>query len=155
QAPRLRVLHAPRSRRRGHRLRDLPRPDRHDGGRDADEAAVDELVPRLPQEPGAQQASGLRGHQYEVDGAEGRGGSLRPAGEGASRSSPDRLLRVPPMNETYWRSLGQLNDTPSFREQLTREFPEGASELPEGVSRREMLLLLGASLSLAGLASCR
>ena len=59
------------------------------------------------------------------------------------------------MNETYWRSLGELENTDAFREQLTREFPEGASELPEGVTRREMLTLLGASLSLAGLASCR
>jgi MoCo/4Fe-4S cofactor protein with predicted Tat translocation signal len=59
------------------------------------------------------------------------------------------------MNETYWRSLGELESTASFREQLEREFPEGASELPEGVTRREMLQLLGASLSLAGLAACR
>ena len=59
------------------------------------------------------------------------------------------------MSERYWRSLSELNDTEAFREQLTREFPEGASELPEGVTRREMLMLLGASLSLAGLASCR
>ena len=59
------------------------------------------------------------------------------------------------MNETYWRSLGELNDSPSFRANLEREFPEGASELPEGVTRREMLMLLGASLSMAGLAACR
>jgi molybdopterin-containing oxidoreductase family iron-sulfur binding subunit len=59
------------------------------------------------------------------------------------------------MNESYWRSLGELEDSPSFRANLEREFPEGASELPEGVTRREMLMLLGASLSLAGLASCR
>jgi molybdopterin-containing oxidoreductase family iron-sulfur binding subunit len=59
------------------------------------------------------------------------------------------------MNKTYWRSLGELDDSPSFRANLEREFPEGASELPEGVSRREMLMLLGASLSLAGLTSCR
>jgi molybdopterin-containing oxidoreductase family iron-sulfur binding subunit len=59
------------------------------------------------------------------------------------------------MNETYWRSLGELENSASFREQLEREFPEGASELPEGVTRREMLQLLGASLSLAGLAACR
>ncbi len=38
---------------------------------------------------------------------------------------------------------------------LEREFPEGASELPEGVTRRDMMMLLGASLSLAGLAGCR
>jgi molybdopterin-containing oxidoreductase family iron-sulfur binding subunit len=59
------------------------------------------------------------------------------------------------MNETYWRSLGELSDSASYRAQLEREFSEGASELPEGVSRREMLMLLGASLSMAGLASCR
>ena len=59
------------------------------------------------------------------------------------------------MNETYWRSLGELENSDSFRANLEREFPEGASELPEGVTRREMLMLLGASISLAGLASCR
>ena len=33
------------------------------------------------------------------------------------------------MNETYWRSLGELENSESFRKQLEREFPEGASEL--------------------------
>ena len=28
----------------------------------------------------------------------------------------------------YWRSLGELSDTPQFREYLHREFPEQASE---------------------------
>ena len=59
------------------------------------------------------------------------------------------------MNGNYWRSLGELENSDEFHQHLTREFPEGASELPEGVTRREMLMLLGASLSLAGLASCR
>ncbi len=59
------------------------------------------------------------------------------------------------MTPTYWRSLGQLDEGPEFRAFLEREFPEGASELPEGVTRREMITLLGASLSLAGLAGCR
>jgi molybdopterin-containing oxidoreductase family iron-sulfur binding subunit len=56
---------------------------------------------------------------------------------------------------TYWRSLAQIEDRPEFRAALEREFPEGASELPEGITRREMVMLLGASLSLAGLAGCR
>jgi molybdopterin-containing oxidoreductase family iron-sulfur binding subunit len=56
---------------------------------------------------------------------------------------------------TYWRSLGQLEGRPESRAFLEREFPEGASELPEGISRRELMTLLGASLSLAGLAGCR
>ena len=57
--------------------------------------------------------------------------------------------------KTYWRSLAQIEDRPEYRAALEREFPEGASELPEGVTRREMMTLLGASLSLAGLAGCR
>ena len=59
------------------------------------------------------------------------------------------------MSRAYWRSLAQLDDRPEFRTALEREFPEGASELPEGVSRREMMMLLGASMSLAGVAGCR
>ncbi len=62
---------------------------------------------------------------------------------------------MPPVSRTYWRSLAQIEDRPEFRAALEREFPEGASELPEGVTRREMMMLLGASLSLAGLAGCR
>ena len=59
------------------------------------------------------------------------------------------------MTPTYWRSLAQLEERPESRAFLEREFPEGASELPEGVTRREMIMLLGASLSLAGVAGCR
>ena len=59
------------------------------------------------------------------------------------------------MTRTYWRSLAQLEERPEYREALEREFPQGASELPEGVTRRDMMMLLGASLSLAGLAGCR
>lgn len=59
------------------------------------------------------------------------------------------------MSRTYWRSLAQLDGTPEYRDAVEREFPEGASELPDGISRRDMMMLLGASLSLAGLAACR
>ena len=59
------------------------------------------------------------------------------------------------MNRTYWRSPEQLEGSPESRDFLEREFPEGASELPEGVTRRDMMMLLGASLSLMGLAGCR
>jgi MoCo/4Fe-4S cofactor protein with predicted Tat translocation signal len=62
---------------------------------------------------------------------------------------------VPPLTRTYWRSLAQLEESPESRAFLEREFPEGASELPEGITRRDMMTLLGASLSLAGLAGCR
>jgi molybdopterin-containing oxidoreductase family iron-sulfur binding subunit len=59
------------------------------------------------------------------------------------------------MTRAYWRSLSQIEDNAEFRTALEREFPEGASELPEGITRREMMTLVGASLSLAGLAGCR
>jgi len=59
------------------------------------------------------------------------------------------------VSRTYWRSLAQIEGSPESRAFLEREFPEGASELPEGVTRRDMIMLLGASLSLAGLAGCR
>src|SRR3954469_1001662 len=58
------------------------------------------------------------------------------------------------MTRTYWRSAAQLEGSPESRDFLEREFPEGASELPEGVTRRDMMMLLGASLSLAGISGC-
>ena len=59
------------------------------------------------------------------------------------------------MSRTYWRSLAQIENRPEYRAALEREFPEGASELPDGMTRRDMMMLVGASLSLAGLAGCR
>jgi MoCo/4Fe-4S cofactor protein with predicted Tat translocation signal len=60
------------------------------------------------------------------------------------------------VSRTYWRSLAQIEDRPEFRAALEREFlEEGPSELSEGVTRRDMMMLIGASLSLAGLAGCR
>jgi MoCo/4Fe-4S cofactor protein with predicted Tat translocation signal len=58
----------------------------------------------------------------------------------------------------YWRSLGELNDTPEFRQWLEREFPPGAAELNgDEWSRRDFMKLMGASMALAGvgLTSCR
>jgi MoCo/4Fe-4S cofactor protein with predicted Tat translocation signal len=59
------------------------------------------------------------------------------------------------VSRTYWRSLAQIEGSSESRAFLEREFPEGASELPEGMTRRNMMMLVGASLSLAGLAGCR
>jgi len=59
------------------------------------------------------------------------------------------------VSREYWRSLAQIEDLPEYRTALEREFPEGASELPAGITRREMMMLVGASLSLAGLTGCR
>ncbi|HOB73846.1 MAG TPA: TAT-variant-translocated molybdopterin oxidoreductase [Phycisphaerae bacterium] len=54
----------------------------------------------------------------------------------------------------FWRSLDELAGTPEFEEYLHREFPDNASEWMDPVGRRQFLKLMGASLSLAGLASC-
>jgi molybdopterin-containing oxidoreductase family iron-sulfur binding subunit len=54
----------------------------------------------------------------------------------------------------YWRSLGELTDSPQFREYLHREFPEQASEWNDPKGRREFLKLMSASLALAGVGAC-
>ena len=59
------------------------------------------------------------------------------------------------MSAEYWRSLGELEDSPEARAFREREFPEGASEAPDAVSRRTLLQLLGATVGAAGLTACR
>ncbi|MGH9532337.1 MAG: TAT-variant-translocated molybdopterin oxidoreductase, partial [Terriglobales bacterium] len=54
----------------------------------------------------------------------------------------------------YWRCLEELAETDEFVELLEREFPRHATDWPEGVSRRNFLHLMGASLALAGLSAC-
>src|SRR5689334_15118136 len=54
----------------------------------------------------------------------------------------------------YWRSLEEIADTKEFRECLHREFPDGASEWWDGLSRRNFLKLAAASLALSGLTAC-
>ncbi len=55
----------------------------------------------------------------------------------------------------FWRSLDELQNTEQFQEFLAREFPQAASEFPEGVSRRRWMQLMSASFALAGAAGCR
>src|SRR4051812_28477363 len=54
----------------------------------------------------------------------------------------------------YWRSLQELAGSPEFKEALHREFPKGASEWLDTVSRRGFLRVMGASLGLAGMTGC-
>ncbi len=54
----------------------------------------------------------------------------------------------------YWRSLEAVAETPEFHEWLHREYPRGASEWPEGQSRRDFLKLMAASFALAGVTAC-
>ncbi len=54
----------------------------------------------------------------------------------------------------YWRCLEELAGTEEFKEALHREFPKGASEWVDSVSRRGFLKVMGASLGLAGMTGC-
>lgn len=54
----------------------------------------------------------------------------------------------------YWRSLEEVAETPAFKEFLQREFPRGAAEWNDQISRRSFLKVMGASLALAGLTAC-
>ncbi|CAN5405229.1 TAT-variant-translocated molybdopterin oxidoreductase [soil metagenome] len=69
-----------------------------------------------------------------------------------------RKFEHPPGNErpTMWRSLAELEGSPAFEEVLRREFPREAARYEDGgLSKRDFLKLMGASLALAGLAGCR
>jgi molybdopterin-containing oxidoreductase family iron-sulfur binding subunit len=57
----------------------------------------------------------------------------------------------------YWRSLDELAERPEFQRWVQREFPEGASEWSDPVSRRHFVKIMGASFLLAGvgLTGCR
>ncbi|MBI5775113.1 MAG: TAT-variant-translocated molybdopterin oxidoreductase [Verrucomicrobia bacterium] len=63
----------------------------------------------------------------------------------------------PEVGPKYWRSLDELSETPEFREWAEREFPAGASDLNDGVNRRNFVKIMSASFLLAGfgLTGCR
>jgi MoCo/4Fe-4S cofactor protein with predicted Tat translocation signal len=54
----------------------------------------------------------------------------------------------------FWRSLEELAGSSEFQEAIDREFPKGASEWLDSVSRRGFLKLMGSSLALAGMSAC-
>src|SRR5262245_14410870 len=57
----------------------------------------------------------------------------------------------PESGRHYWRSLDQLAETPEFRQWMEQEFPQGASEWTDPVSRRHFVKIMSASFMLAGL----
>ena len=69
--------------------------------------------------------------------------SVRETIDTAAKSGPE-----------YWRSLEELAGSTEFQEALHREFPKGASEWIDTVSRRGFLKVMGASLGLAGMTGC-
>jgi len=64
---------------------------------------------------------------------------------------------APVTGQAYWRSLDELADTPEFRHWVETEFPAGATELADPVSRRHFMKIMSASFVLAGfgLTGCR
>ena len=69
---------------------------------------------------------------------------------------------TPPCHEPetgpkYWRGLDQVAETPEFRQWVEREFPAGAGEWTDPVSRRHFVRIMSASFLLAGLGAtgCR
>src|SRR4051812_22203209 len=69
----------------------------------------------------------------------------------AVRAEIDKAATTGP---EYWRSLEELAGNPEFQVALKREFPKGASEWLDSVSRRGFLKVMGASLGLAGMTGC-
>ena len=58
----------------------------------------------------------------------------------------------------YWRSLEEVSATPEFQTYLEREFPEGASEIEDPVTRRSFMKFMAAGFALSGavtLTGCR
>lgn len=56
---------------------------------------------------------------------------------------------------TYWKSLNELAQNKEYQKFVEREFPENATELNDGISRKGFLRVMGASIALAGFAACR
>lgn len=56
--------------------------------------------------------------------------------------------------QEYWRSLEEVAQTKEFEELVHREFPAGASEWWDSLSRRSFLRMAAATLALGGLNAC-
>jgi MoCo/4Fe-4S cofactor protein with predicted Tat translocation signal len=54
----------------------------------------------------------------------------------------------------YWRGLEELADSKELEDRVRREFPEWADRWTDPLTRRQFLMLMGASLALAGMSGC-
>ncbi len=65
------------------------------------------------------------------------------------------MSSIKPTGATYWRSLDELSRTPEFAEAVQREFPNDEFDTLPPATRRQFLMVMGASLAMAGLTACR
>ena len=56
----------------------------------------------------------------------------------------------PKTGPQYWRSLDEFADTPEFRQWVENEFPAGAGELEDPLTRRHFMKIMSAAFLLAG-----
>ena len=77
-----------------------------------------------------------------------------PASNALDLAAVRARLAAAGSGKKYWRSLEAVAETPEFQQWLHREYPAGASEWPEGQSRRDFLKLMAASFALAGVTAC-
>src|ERR1700676_2223679 len=91
---------------------------------------------------GAQREDICPGKKLDLNSARARIGQAT-AHDAAEKTGPE-----------YWRSLEELAGSQDFQDALHREFPKGASEWVDSVSRRGFLKVMGASLGLAGMTGC-
>ena len=76
---------------------------------------------------------------------------------GDQANTPAGMPALPATGPRYWRSLDELADTPEFRQWVENEFPAGAPEMSDAVTRRHFMKIMSASFLLAGvgLTGCR